>query len=178
MSGATERRDDQWRIQPGDPQPSWFSRMRPASDRRVPLPVANVKCNHGLGEFCRGYVAWQRSARIDERGLEAAHGLGSAAPAILLRGQRRIYSATASPRLYPRLPASCSNAAASFEPTNSKAKLADWSEFWHRRCWTCRAAAGYLCRQDRGRSCRGSVLPLEGGVRPLERNGINPCLVR
>jgi two-component system response regulator MprA len=28
--------------------------MRPASDRRVPLPVANVKCNDGLGEFCRG----------------------------------------------------------------------------------------------------------------------------
>lgn len=30
--------------------------MRPASDRRVPLPVANVKCNDGLGEFCRGVM--------------------------------------------------------------------------------------------------------------------------
>ena len=28
--------------------------MRPASDRRVPLPVVNVKCNDGHGEFFRG----------------------------------------------------------------------------------------------------------------------------
>ncbi len=35
-----------------------------------------------------------------------------------------------------------------------------------------------LRRQDRGRSGRGSALPLEGGVRPLERNSTDPRLVR
>jgi len=28
--------------------------MRPASDRRVPVPTMNVKCNHGLGELSGG----------------------------------------------------------------------------------------------------------------------------
>ena len=40
--------------------------MRPASDRRVPLPVANVKCNDGLGKFCRGYCSVATVGNVNE----------------------------------------------------------------------------------------------------------------
>jgi hypothetical protein len=40
--------------------------MRSASDRRVPIPVVDVKCNHGHGEFYRGVHSVAKVGNVNE----------------------------------------------------------------------------------------------------------------
>src|SRR5215207_4562195 len=40
--------------------------MRPASDRRVPLPAVNVKCNHWHGELSRGVRGVAKVGNVNE----------------------------------------------------------------------------------------------------------------
>src|SRR3984893_15636759 len=66
-------------------------------DRQVGNGSADSGAVKGLGKPCAG----EPHARFDERGLETEHGLGTAAPAKIMRGQRRTYR---PPRQPPTLP--------------------------------------------------------------------------